>query len=122
MTVKELYEAIGGNYEEATMRLMNDTLIGKFIVKLPEGDTFDQLVEAFEGGRDQEAFEAAHALKGVCGNLSVTSLSNLINPLTEGLRPGGKVEMSREEMTELMDQLKQLYPDIVSKIRSFQEQ
>ena len=34
MTVEELYEQIGGDYQQAIRRLMNDAFVAQFIVKL----------------------------------------------------------------------------------------
>lgn len=33
MDIKKFYEEIGGNYEEALSRLMNDSLIERFVLK-----------------------------------------------------------------------------------------
>ena len=45
MTVQELYERIGGNYAAAKRILMNDTLIARFVAKLPEDKSFIEGLE-----------------------------------------------------------------------------
>ena len=47
---------------------------------------FGKLREAMAAGDAKAAFEAAHALKGAIGNLSLTPLYNPISELTERLR------------------------------------
>lgn len=46
MTVKEFYEAIEGNYNEAKDRMMNEGLILKFSLKFAEDKSFGDLRSA----------------------------------------------------------------------------
>ena len=48
----------------------------------PAGD-FEKLRAAMESGDRKESFEAAHALKGMLGNLSLTPVSRPASELTE---------------------------------------
>ncbi len=86
MTVRECYAAIGGNYEEAFNRLRSDDRLIKFLNKLPDDPTFGMLEGALDTGDAELAFRAAHTLKGVGLNLSLTDLYESASALTESLR------------------------------------
>lgn len=88
MTLRECYEAFGGNYDDAVSRLMNESLIRKMLVRFLEDKSFGNLVKAMEEGNDGEAFRMAHTLKGVCGNLGFHRLYESSSMLTEALRGG----------------------------------
>ena len=53
---------------------------------IPDEQGFDKLKAATEAGDLQAGFEAAHALKGVLGNLSLTKMFDKCSELTELLR------------------------------------
>ena len=86
MTTAEFYAQIGGNYDEAKMRLMNDALIQRFLGKFAATYTLDALSDAAKCHDGRAIFEACHAIKGVVGNLALTKLYNLTNDLTEKTR------------------------------------
>lgn len=86
MTVKECYESFGGNYEECMSRLRSDERITKFLVKVVNDGSYALLCESLQKHDMQEAFRAAHTLKGVCMNLSLTRLYESSVKLTEALR------------------------------------
>lgn len=86
MTLKECYETIGGDYEDAVRRLMSEALLKRFVIKALEDESFQNLLAALEQENWEEAFRAAHTLKGVALNLSFTSLAVSASELTECLR------------------------------------
>lgn len=88
MTLKECYCAAGGDYENVTERFGTETLVRKFILKFLADATFEKLQCAMETGDYDEAFRAAHTLKGICQNLSLTRLFESSSRLTEALRNG----------------------------------
>lgn len=70
MTMRECYEAIGGNYEDVLGRLRSEALIRKFTLKFLEDQSYPQLKQALNDKKNYEdAFRSAHTLKGVCQNL-----------------------------------------------------
>ena len=101
MTIKELYDNIGGSYEDALSRLMNDRLIDKFIRKYPQDGSFSELIEASGVNDRARAFRAAHTLKGVAGNLAFTELAAAASAITEQLRP-----QTEGPDTELLDRVR----------------
>ena len=86
MTMRECYEAIGGNYEDVLGRLHSEALIRRFTLKSLEDQSYIQLKQALENENFEDAFRSAHTLKGVCQNLSFDCLYEVSNDLTELLR------------------------------------
>ena len=88
MTVKECYAKLGGDYEDVVKRLMGDVLVERFMLKFLDDGSYQELVNALKEGRDEDAFRAAHTLKGVCLNLGFDNLYPSSKDLTELLRAG----------------------------------
>lgn len=86
MTLKECYNKLNGNYEEALSRLMNETLMDRFVRKFPSDPSMQALLDKVAEGDWPEAFKAAHTLKGVAGNMSFTELQQSASALTEQMR------------------------------------
>lgn len=105
MDVRELYAQIGGDYEEALGRLRSEALIGKFVVKFPGDASCSDLVAAWAAHDEAAAFDAAHKAKGVCGNLSLTSLARLASEVTEALRPGNETLRAETDVDALVAEL-----------------
>ena len=88
----EYYQAMGADYEEVFGRLRNERLITKFVLKFPGDPSFSQLQSTLEEKNVEEAFRAAHTLKGVAQNLGFTPLYEATATLTEVLRAGNLPE------------------------------
>ena len=88
MNINECYQAMGADYEEVFGRLRNERLITKFVLKFPGDPSFSQLQSTLEEKNVEEAFRAAHTLKGVAQNLGFTPLYEATATLTEVLRAG----------------------------------
>jgi len=116
MTLQELYAAIGGDYKEVRVRLPSDKFIQKFVLKFLDDKSYELLVTSLEQGNGEEAFRAAHTIKGMCQNLGFTTLLESSSRLTEALRGG-----LSPEAVPLAGQVKLDYEMTVSAIRSFQE-
>ena len=69
MTVKECYEQMGADYEGVLGRLRSEVLIKKFAKKFLDDGSFRSLKDNLAQKNGEEAFRAAHTLKGVCQNL-----------------------------------------------------
>ena len=74
MTLQECYEALGGNYQEVSSRLPSEKFIQKFVLKFLDDQSYQLLEDSWQSGNDEEAFRAAHTIKGMCQNLSFTTL------------------------------------------------
>lgn len=87
MTIQECYVALGGSYEQVARRLPSAGMVERFLARFPGDDSFAKLCAGMECGRREEAFRAAHTLKGVCANLGLDRLMDSAGRLTELLRP-----------------------------------
>ena len=92
MNINECYQAMGADYEEVFGRLRNERLITKFVLKFPGDPSFSQLQSTLEEKNVEEAFRAAHTLKGVAQNLGFTPLYEATATLTEVRRAGNLPE------------------------------
>ena len=87
MITIESLKAFGANTEEGLARCMgNEALYLKLVGVMLADKNFDKLRSAIGSGNLDEAFEAAHALKGALGNLALTPLYKKTVSLTELLR------------------------------------
>ena len=111
LTVENL-KAYGANVEEALGRCFNNEAFYLRLVGMELADrNFDRLRDAVAAGDARAAFEAAHALKGATGNLSLTPIYNPISALTERLRGQseiGDVAALMDEINAQLDRAKQL--------------
>ena len=98
MNLEEL-AAFGADVEDGLARCMgNQELYLRLVGSLKEEKGVDELQAALAADDLEGAFRAAHTLKGVLGNLSLTPLYEQASELTELLR--AKTEM---DYSELMD-------------------
>ena len=101
LTVDGLRE-FGADVDSGLARCMkNEAFYLKLVGKAVDEAAFGKLEDAIAAGDLDAAFEAAHSLKGVAGNLSLTPIYEPVAKITEYLR-------SRTDMdyTELMDRIR----------------
>ena len=116
MTLQECYSAMGGDYDEVMGRLRSEKLVQKFVLKFLNDKSYELLCTSMESKNYEEAFRAAHTIKGVCQNLSFTTLGQSSSALSEALRHG-----YTPEADGLAEQVKAEYQQTVEAIRAFQE-
>ena len=86
LTIEKLRE-YGANVEEGLGRCMNNEAFYLRMVDMAMSDAnFGKLETAIHTGDKDAAFEAAHALKGVLSNLSLTPILDPVVEITELLR------------------------------------
>lgn len=119
MTLQECYQALGGDYDEVLRRLMTPKLVDKFVGKFLADDSYHALCAAMEAGQRQEAFRAAHTLKGVCQNLGFGNLLHAVEPLTELLRP--ETAQIPETAAASLPLVRQCYDETVQTIQHYQQ-
>lgn len=105
MNVQECYQKMDGNYDEAVYRMGSDERIIKYLKIFQKDTNFASLCEAVKNNDYKTAFIAAHTLKGVALNLSLTSLADSTIELTEMFRGG----MPGENVGSLLQNTKRAY-------------
>ena len=86
MTVKECYEKMDGDYEGTMARMMKEERLNKFLVLFLSDTSYQMLCENMASKNVEEAFRAAHTLKGVTINLGLSKLNRASFEITEALR------------------------------------
>ncbi len=109
MTIKECYEAFGGNYAETVSRMGSEGLVKKFALKFLADTSFNTLCEAMGKADCQEVFRAAHTMKGICLSLGFDNLGKLATRLADALRPCLPECLQAAETAALLEQVKQEY-------------
>jgi len=90
-TLKEL----GADTVSGMARCINDEgFYLKMVSMAIQDPSFEQLKEAISAGDLDTAFERAHSLKGVMGNVALTPLFEPISELTEELRARNDIDYS----------------------------
>ena len=114
MTVKECYEAFGGNYDEVFSRLRTDERIARFLQKVVDDGSYKLLTDSVATNNVDEAFREAHTLKGVCGNLSISRLGESSTALCEYLREKRVID---DAVMTMLEKVKEDYELTMSNIR-----
>ena len=84
---KEIFAAYGVDYDATLRRFAgNMALYLRVLGMLPNDKSLEKLGAAIGSGDLDSAFEAAHTLKGVAGNLGLTSLFEAVRVIVEPLR------------------------------------
>ena len=86
MTLQEFYTIVGGDHNETVSRMMGEAMLRRFLAKFPGDPSFSALEQALSADNREEAFRAAHTLKGLCLNLGLGKLCASSEALTEALR------------------------------------
>ncbi len=86
MTLQECYAAMGANYNDVLGRLRKEERIRKFLLMALEDSSYDLLCSSLKERNLSEAFRAAHTIKGVSSNLSLTELYQASSELSDVLR------------------------------------
>ena len=117
MDIRRFYELTGGDYDAAMRRFMTEGRLEKFTRMFAEDPSYGELEASLASDNLEEAFRAAHTLKGVCLNLSFTGLFQSVDAVTELLRhadpdsPG-----DQEQVNRCMETLRVRYRDIIAAV------
>ena len=116
MTLRECYAALGGDYDAALGYLRSEKLVNKFVLRFLDDKSHDLLCTAMESKNYEEAFRAAHTIKGVCSNLAFTVLGKSSSELSEALRHG-----YTPGADALAERVKEDYRQTAAAIRAYRE-
>lgn len=87
MLTIDTLKAFGADTDEGLARCCgSEALYLRLVKMLPADNNFEALETALTDGDLDRAFEAAHALKGILGNLSLTPMFDRCSKITELLR------------------------------------
>ena len=114
MNMIEKLNAFGADTSAGISRCCGSEELYLRLVKMIPGEKgFTQLQSAIEANDLDAAFEAAHALKGVLGNLSLTPLYDTASRMTEQLRSRTLTDYSPmlNELLSLRDELARICED-----------
>lgn len=114
MITIDALRSFGANVDEGLSRMMGNEAFYLRLVGMGLSDSnFDKLSDALAKDDLDNAFEAAHALKGVLANLALTPLTQTASEMTELLRSRTKMDYSamladllakRDQLVELKNQ------------------
>lgn len=118
MNIEAFYAVTGGDFEGMMTRMRSRDRILRFVRRFPADGSFALLEDSLSKGDTQEAFRAAHTLKGVCQNLGLDALYQVSATLTEALRPGSE---RPEDVPALMEKTRERYREVVEAIALIDE-
>lgn len=110
--LKQQFIEAGVDVDSAMERFMgNQELLLRFLRKFPADDNYSKIVSGIESGDYEAAFRAAHTLKGLCGNLSLSKLQAIVSEQTELLR-----SKKWEEATAMMPRVTEAYEKTLERL------
>ena len=121
MTIRELYDTIGGNYDQAVRVMKSDRLIDKYIRKLKSSNVGEMLEKAGQSMDATALFESAHAMKGVCANLGLDNLAGAAGEITEEFRPGNPRKLSDDEVRAKLQAIAERYAATAQSISRYEQ-
>ncbi len=114
MLTIDALKRFGADTDDGLTRCMgNEGFYFKLIGKVVEDKSFACLEEAVAAGDLDKAFDAAHSLKGVLGNLALTPIYQPVFEITELLRAKSDadygeyikvISAKRDELVKLMQE------------------
>ena len=121
MTLQELYQNIGGDYDQALRVLHVEKLIDKHIRKFPKNGVVESLLAAGKTMDPTQLFETAHAVKGVSANLGLVGISELASDITEEYRPGSARRLTDDEVRAKVAELKAQFDKTADAIARYEQ-
>ena len=100
MRPEQFYQEIGGSYQEALTRMLDDRRIVRYLGMFLQDTSMEELGKALTAGDAEEAFRMAHALKGTCLTLGLGRLTVRASELTEMLRTETGTETNSQALLE----------------------
>ena len=120
MTLRELYDEIGGNYDMALKVLRMEKLVDKHIRKLAQNTIFNDINTAAEAMDAPGLFESAHAIKGVCANLGLVELAEAASEICEEFRPERERKLTDAQALIKVHMINELYKKAVDAIARYE--
>ena len=110
---KQALAAAGVDVDAALARMMgSEALLLRLLKKFLDDQNFSKLQAAVSAGDQEAALAASHTLKGVCGNLSMAALFDLLTRQVAAFRAG-----DWEGAVALLSEITPAYARVTSAIR-----
>lgn len=114
---KETLKAAGVDVENALERFMGkEDFLERMLKKFAADTNYAKLTEAVGKKDPESALQASHTLKGMCGNLSITSLIPLFTRQVELLRAE-----EYEEAYGMMEEISRTYDQVQKAVAALSE-
>ena len=114
--IKAKLIACGVDYEGAMARFMNnEDLYTRFLKKFLADPNFDLLTKSIADNDPEASLKSSHTLKGVAGNLSMTSLFKLTEEMVTDLRRDINCDIS-----DVYGRIRVNYGNLVSAIKELE--
>ena len=113
MTLDDFYDGLG-DLRIMRRHISSTDAIRRFVLMIREDKHFDRLEAAMDAGDVETAFQCAHTIKGMCQNLCLDNVTEVVIPVVEALRTGDitlakqSFETFEETYKELLWRLDQL--------------
>ena len=105
----------GADVETTLKRFMgNEAIYQKFLGRFPDDPNYHNNLEE---GAFEAAYECAHALKGVVGNLGLTPIFDRVSDLVEELRNKAPEDVNVERAKEEWQEVKKVYEKFIAIIK-----
>ncbi|WP_251197579.1 Hpt domain-containing protein [Anaerotardibacter muris] len=114
--VEALYQVTGGDYEGVVARLRNNDRIAKFVTMFADDPSYQNLISNMESQNWEEAFRAAHTLKGVARDMGFIVVSENASEVCEALRANNP-----DLAKELLPALQEEYTRVAEAIAAFRQ-
>ena len=112
--MRERLKEAGIDVTAALERFMgNETLLERFLKKFLDDTNYEKLAAAIDAGQQEAALTAAHTLKGISGNLSMTGLFALLTEQVAAFR-----DNDWDRAVELMPEIAKHYETISAAIKT----
>ena len=111
-----MYEAIDSDFDVVLGRLKKEAMISRLVKKYAEDKNVEMLCQSMENGNYEDAFTAAHTIKGLAMNLGFGPLSDSSSEMTERLRAG-----KYENLEELLERVKTDHQNVIDQIEKLED-
>lgn len=112
--IETLYQMAGGDYAGVIGRLRTNERVAKFITMFADDPSYSNLITNMDEQDWEEAFRAAHTLKGISRDMGFIDLSEYASDITEALRGN-----DHERAKELLPPVQEEYQRVADAIAMF---
>lgn len=117
MTLQECYDQMGGSYADVTRRLGTEERVVKLLGMLLKDTTMNSLRTSLAHENYEDAFIAAHSLKGILLNLGLNRFASVTAELTDALRSC----QPNDSIGPLMKESERCYDSMYSSVTALME-